>query len=363
MLNLKNLSPKAFIDYIQNKDLYIFGSGELAKASIDIYCKNKMAVALIDNNSKLWGTYKSVGEYNVPIVSVNDFVSRVKDNTEKSVLLVTPTFYAEEIICQLDNISEIDGMDCFIHLLIRNTKDEDIKFDFTKGVSKIPKKIHYFWIGGNPLPEQYQIYIDTWKKYNNDYEIIRWDESNYDFTKNKYMKEAYENKAWAFATDYARLDIIYQYGGIYFDTDVEAIKNLDCLLNDECFWGMWCADRIGVGVGFGATPQNTFVKRLMDFYDDKSFIDKFGKINKLTGNVTQKPIFMDYGFKLNNCYEKIDDVVIYPAEVMSPKGMMGLGNFYSENTLTIHHGGSAGGTEKERKLLEKFKVFISKRLG
>ena len=88
----------------------------------------------------------------------------------------------------------------------------------------IPKKIHYFWIGGNPKPESVLYCIDSWKKYCPDYEIIEWNESNYDFTKNEYMRQAYEAKKWAFVTDYARLDVIYKYGGIYLDTDVELIK-------------------------------------------------------------------------------------------------------------------------------------------
>ena len=84
----------------------------------------------------------------------------------------------------------------------------------------IPKKIHYCWFGGNPLPEDIKRYIESWKKYCPDYELIRWDESNYDVHKNTYVEQAYQNKKWAFLTDYARLDIIYEYGGIYLDADV-----------------------------------------------------------------------------------------------------------------------------------------------
>ena len=93
----------------------------------------------------------------------------------------------------------------------------------------IPKKIHYCWFGGNPMPEKDKKCIESWKRYCPDYEIIRWDESNYDVSKNRYMKEAYEEKKWGFVPDYARLDIIYNEGGIYLDTDVELVKNLDDL--------------------------------------------------------------------------------------------------------------------------------------
>ena len=102
----------------------------------------------------------------------------------------------------------------------------------------IPKKIHYCWFGGNPLPEDVKRYIESWKKYCPDYDLIRWDESNYDVHKNAYVELAYQNKKWAFLTDYARLDIIYEHGGIYLDADVELIHSLDDLLQNSCYMGM-----------------------------------------------------------------------------------------------------------------------------
>ena len=91
----------------------------------------------------------------------------------------------------------------------------------------IPKQISYCWFGHNPLPKKVEKCIESWKKHCPDYEIIRWDESNYDVTKNQYIREAYEAKKWAFVSDYARLDVIYQYGGIYLDMDVELIKDFE----------------------------------------------------------------------------------------------------------------------------------------
>ena len=94
----------------------------------------------------------------------------------------------------------------------------------------IPKVIHYCWFGGNPLPDEAKRCIDSWKKYCPDYKIIEWNESNYDVNSNEYMKAAYNEKKWAFVSDYARVDVVYRYGGIYMDTDVELIKPLDKFL-------------------------------------------------------------------------------------------------------------------------------------
>ena len=101
----------------------------------------------------------------------------------------------------------------------------------------IPKIIHYCWFGGKPFPSAVQKCIDSWKKYLPDYEIREWNETNYDLDKCKFAKEAYDQKKWAFVTDFVRLDVVYQYGGIYFDTDVEVIKSFDDLLNNKAFLG------------------------------------------------------------------------------------------------------------------------------
>ena len=101
----------------------------------------------------------------------------------------------------------------------------------------IPKKIHYCWFGGNEMPEVVIKCIKSWKEIMPDYEIIRWDESNYDVKKCKFISDAYAEKKWAFVSDYARLDILYDHGGIYLDTDVEVLKSLNDLLDLDGFCG------------------------------------------------------------------------------------------------------------------------------
>ena len=152
---------------------------------------------------------------------------------------------------------------------------------------KIPKKIHYCWIGGKPIPEHNRKIMESWKKFCPDYEIIEWNESNYDFTKNRYMKEAFENKKWGFAPDYARLDIIYKYGGIYLDTDVELVKPLDDLLNLKGFIGFCQGEHCNLGEGFGAIPHHPLIKEILDYYDNLSFILDNGDFNQTPSPVYQ----------------------------------------------------------------------------
>lgn len=133
--------------------------------------------------------------------------------------------------------------------------------------SMIPKVIHYCWFGNGEMPEKDKKNIEGWKKINPDYQIMRWDESNYDVNKNAYMSECYSIPKWGFVPDYARTDIIYHYGGFYFDTDVELKKPLDSLLNEKCVMGFEKTDSVNHGHGFAAEKENPIIKELLDYYD------------------------------------------------------------------------------------------------
>lgn len=124
----------------------------------------------------------------------------------------------------------------------------------------IPKVIHYVWFGKNPKTKSIKKCIASWRKYCPDYRIIEWNETNYNIRKNRYMYEAYKAKKWAFASDYARYDIIYQFGGIYLDTDVELVASMDPLLHNKMFMCFLEDKRLNSGLGFGSIPHNPIIK-------------------------------------------------------------------------------------------------------
>ena len=133
----------------------------------------------------------------------------------------------------------------------------------------IPKKIHYCWFGGNPLPPLAVKCIESWKKYLPDYEIKEWNESNFDLNYNDYVREAYEAKKWAFITDVVRLYAMVTEGGIYMDTDVEVLKPLDELLQYDAVSGFESSSRIPPrdgGAGGGGRPSLRSCSMSMTFY-------------------------------------------------------------------------------------------------
>lgn len=201
----------------------------------------------------------------------------------------------------------------------------------------IPKIIHYCWFGSGEVPEKDKRNIEGWKKLNPDYQIIRWDESNYDVKKCAYMAECYSASKWGFVPDYARTDIVYQHGGFYFDTDVELLKPLDSLLEEKCVMGFEKADYVNHGHGFAAEQGHPILKELLDFYDSIHFIHADGSLNLTPSPVYITELLVKHGLKLNGKEQYVDDVHVYPTEYLCPKNYLTGEIRLTRNTISIHH--------------------------
>lgn len=213
----------------------------------------------------------------------------------------------------------------------------------------IPKVIHYCWFGGNPLPELAVKCIESWKKYCPDYEIIEWNESNYDISSAPlYVRQAYEAKKWAFVSDYVRLDLIYKYGGIYLDTDVELISSLDPFLDNDCFMGLETDIYINTGLGFGAVSRHKAIKELMELYDDMLFVNKDGTLNLTTCPIITTDYYVGKGFIRENKKQEIENTVIYPSEYFCPKDYITHECLITRKTVSIHHFDASWLTEEQR---------------
>lgn len=228
----------------------------------------------------------------------------------------------------------------------------------------IPKKIHYCWFGGNPLPDSAKKYIETWKKYCPDYEIIEWNENNFDITQNQYCKEAYEAKKWAFVSDYARFWILYKYGGIYFDTDVEVIKPINNIIENGPFMG---AERenyksVNPGLGLGVNPEHKLYKEILDLYDTLHFKNKDGSLNLKTVVEYTTEILSKHGLKNMNQIQCCAGIYIYPAEYFCPKNIDTGILKITKNSYTIHHFEGTWLTPW-LKFRHKFKILLMKLFG
>lgn len=217
----------------------------------------------------------------------------------------------------------------------------------------IPKRIHYVWFGGAPLTPLAEKCIASWKKHCPNYEIVRWDESNFDLAQNRYCLEAYEAKKWAFASDYARLWILVNEGGIYMDTDVELLRPLDEFLELDAFSGFEAEDRLPTGLMASSRQQPFFVKLLHD-YDSRSFLRPDGMLD-LTTNVTAiTEACVESGLVLNNTKQTVEGFTLFPSDYFCPKDWLTKEIHLTENSYAIHHfdGSWAGeGTKLKHKMM------------
>ena len=206
----------------------------------------------------------------------------------------------------------------------------------------IPKIIHYCWFGRNPLPESAQKCIASWKKFLPGYEIKEWNEDNFDVNIIPYTKEAYEAKKYAFVSDYARFWILYKYGGLYFDTDVEVIKPMDDIIDRGPFMGIEVVakegeyPKVAPGLGLGVTPGFGLFKELLEEYAKMRFINQDGSQNKKTIVIYNTEVLLKHGLKPTNELQEVDGVWIYPADYFNPLDSLTGKLKLTENTRSIH---------------------------
>lgn len=213
----------------------------------------------------------------------------------------------------------------------------------------IPKIIHYCWLGGNPKPESVLKCIESWKKYCSDYEIREWNESNLDIAINDYTRQAYEAKAWGFVPDYLRLWIIYNYGGIYLDTDVQVIRNFDPLLKEAGFSGFEDRENISFGLGFGAEAGSPLIEKQMQVYDNLKFFNADGSLNRTPSPAYITPVMIAEGFHADDgSIQRINGFACYPPEYFCPKSFSTGITKVTKRTYSIHQFDASWYSEEEQ---------------
>lgn len=230
----------------------------------------------------------------------------------------------------------------------------------------IPKIIHYCWFGGNPLPDDAKRCIKSWKKYFPDYEIKEWNESNFNIHLMPYIDSAYKLRKYAYVSDVARFWILFHYGGIYFDTDVEVIKPFDDILQKGAFMGREknipteIDKNVAPGLGLGIERGHPFYKQMLDFYNEQEFKfdhngDPFVTIVPITTRQLEK---RGYQPELVNNIQDIDGIKIYPSDYFCPMNYFTGKTLITDNTHSIHHYSASWMSQRL-----KLKMLIKKKVG
>lgn len=221
----------------------------------------------------------------------------------------------------------------------------------------IPKKIHYCWFGEKKFSNTIKECINSWHEICPDYEIIFWNEDNFDIEQNEYVREAYKNKKYAFVSDYARFKILYEHGGIYLDTDVKLIKTLDDFLNTKCFMGFENDVSIAPGLIMGAEKKSVYMLEFMNYYNTLSFYLEDGNLNLktvcdiVTENLEKK------GLQKNGKSQIVENIHIYSQEYFAPYNIENNILRITPNTYSIHLYEGSWLNTKEKKYKKKIKFY------
>ena len=339
MIKIKNCTADEFKIVLQEKKIICVGAGDELKRICKKYSFIINSIRVVVDNNKKNTLFELEGKN-----FIVDSVEGVSVNSN-DILVVSTIKYADDIIKQIDNIAKFAGMDVYVPYFFEKNVHE--KFEIKSNIYQIPKIIHYCWFGGGEIPDCFKNNIQSWKKYCPDYEIVCWDETNYDYKKNEYMYEAYKKKKWGFVPDYATLDIVNEYGGIYLDTDVEIIKPWDDLLQYKLFCGFESDEYVAFGLGFGGIADNDILQRMMDLYDKTSFLMPDGSLNLTASPIYQTEILKENGLKTNGELQNLNDCIVFPSEYFAPIDAYGIGKI-TDNTYSIHQYAATWFDEKTR---------------
>lgn len=223
----------------------------------------------------------------------------------------------------------------------------------------IPKIIHYCWFGRNPKPKEALRCIDSWKEKLSSYEIMEWNEDSIKMENMcPYVKEAYNNKKWAFVSDYVRLVALYQYGGIYFDTDVEVFKGFDQFLDAELFAGFESKDYIATAV-IGARKESPIIQQFMRSYNNRHFVLEDETLDTDNTNVVAfTKLLASYGVKVNGNRQSIDGIDIYEQKVFSSNDLINVFGKYAKGAYAYHHCAASWYDKPMNGLAKRIKRYI-----
>lgn len=316
------------------KKIICFGAGSYFKVMYYDFKARNVAFTVegvIDNDANKHGNNITILGEQIQVLSIEDVVR--KYNPKEIVIFITTTSY-RSVLEQLEKYAFFNLVDYIPYFEIK--KNETCVYDCLESKLLkpiIPKVIHYCWFGGC-MPSHLQKQVDSWHEKYPDYDFVCWNKNNYDVSKNLYTQYAFENRKWGFVSDYARLDIIYQNGGIYLDTDVQLVGALDKLRCNEAFFGVELSGGINTGSGFGAIKGHKFIKEILNAYE---CIDINNPCEIMSGSGIEIDTFYRNGYVNNGKYQIINGVTIYPYQVLTAM-IRETGECMRTNaTVGIHH--------------------------
>lgn len=349
-----NCSLANGIDEIIEKRIILFGKGSWLNAinHSEIMALSNRFCYVIDNNV----TEKEVklGNVTLPVY----LPERVKEEGCCAVIITSPV-YMYDMYVQLQDMKLSDDVVCyafpFMQMVTENKVDSKLLEIVVNDTveQKIPKIIHSFWFSGDEKPYAYQKCVDSWKEVLSDYEIIEWNKENYDWRKHPFVERAVEMGAWAFASDYARLDVLKEYGGIYLDMDVEVFKPFDDLLGNDALLAFSNHVLIDLAV-MASRKNNPLLEQLLELYNNVELPGEKSGFTKFFQPSFVRDVLVGNGIMMNGSLQKIENATAFPPEFFMPMDQVLFKEYIkTRNTYCVHYDNFGWSFSKDNKREKK----------
>lgn len=353
-MRFENVSYEEFIAQRKNRKIIQFGASSAWHYYLKVFSDISTEVLdktefIVDNDEAKQGRQFEINHRKFWVKSI-----KALREVEEYIILITVSLAYQRSICeQLASLGLSENIVCYSLPLMTYSVQKadntcvDEYFAVHKKQVNSPK-IHSFWFSGEEKPELYKKCLDSWHQFCPDFEIIEWSSKNYDVTKNQYMREAFENRKWAFVSDYARLDVIYEHGGIYLDMDVELVASPAKLLCADSFFCRQEDGLVELGSGFGALAGDPFVREMLETYTNRKLILDDGSID-----MTPQPEWLGHIMEKHGFFRCHDSRIIGNSLVLSNDYIMcivGSGSM-EQAKLGIHWHNGGWMDEVQRKLI------------
>ena len=318
-MSLKNCDLTTFCKGLCDKKIVLFGAGQALNGWIEDILVNcgldKKIKYIVDNGAV--GKYVTVGNCEFLV----HHPKKIKDE-KNIIILITNLNYTKEIYEQILDMNLDDSVITYImpFIMAISCGEKDYELDQLlcniDAPKRIERTINTFWFSNDPIPDCYKQCVESWYKFCPDYNIKIWNRESYDCEKIVFMRQALECKKWAFVSDYARVDVLHQNGGIYLDMDVEILKPLDPLLGNRAFFSYDMHNNIGLEI-FGTEKNNPLLKQIKEKYEDAEF--DINRMIELAQPKFIRNIIRDFGVRLDGNMQNVDGMIFVPRNYFNPQ--------------------------------------------
>ena len=336
------MTLKEYFETLQSKEIICWGSGKHFR---NITCAFLQKSGLI---GRLKGFVRTSGKKTVEVsgCSYDTFGMEelAKMDSGRILILVTVSGYeetlirlkADERLAKFEAVPSVYPETLYEDMLLLSAAKPPAHYH-KHARPMIPGLIHAIWFSDDPMPPLYQKCLASWKKYAPDYEIKIWNRDNYRPGQCLFYEQAIEHGNWAFASDYARADLLFRYGGIYMDLDVEMLRPIDDLLYNDAYMGFESCDRIECGSGMGAAPGHPIIREICESYEQRPYFKADGKWDTSTCPVRYTQVIEKHGLKKVGGFQQVEDITVYPFEMLTGKSFDTGIIYHTKYSYTLHH--------------------------